>query len=192
MMREDVPPSLMRYVFRLSPACLARSPSSFMTPACSLVTALVTSKVLPWMTSLLARLDDGSTVRTDGRANGFLLGAAAVEAPTAVALAPVAPAVPYAPVSACTRSASSIAASACSVFQKHTKPVPRDRPVDLSMVIRAYRRGPNVRNLVVSLHCAHRRGGAEEIANVQTVELLLGDLERQVAHKQGRTDIDGR
>lgn len=37
--------------------------------------------------------------------------------------------------------------SASSTFQKHAKPVPRERPVATSIVIRAYRRGPNARKL---------------------------------------------
>lgn len=49
---------------------------------------------------------------------------------------------PVPPTSAASRLASSIAFSASSFFQKQTNPVPRDRLVALSMVIRAYRRGP--------------------------------------------------
>src|SRR5579863_7474005 len=41
----------------------------------------------------------------------------------------------------------SITLSASARFQKQTKPVPRDRPVAGSTVIRAYRKGPNLRNL---------------------------------------------
>lgn len=46
------------------------------------------------------------------------------------------------PVSTLINLACSTARSASSRFQKQTKPVPRDRPVALSMVILAYRRGP--------------------------------------------------
>lgn len=62
----------MRYVFRLSPAVLALSPSSFILPASSRVTARDTSSVRPCRTSLLVREDDGSAVSTVGRAKGFL------------------------------------------------------------------------------------------------------------------------
>lgn len=46
------------------------------------------------------------------------------------------------PVSTFISRACSTARSASSFFQKQTNPVPRDRPVALSRVIRAYRRGP--------------------------------------------------
>jgi hypothetical protein len=50
-------------------------------------------------------------------------------------------------VSARIISLCSITLSATSLFQKQTKPVPRERSVPGSTVIRAYRRAPNVRNL---------------------------------------------
>ncbi|OXG33436.1 small subunit ribosomal protein S12 [Cryptococcus neoformans Bt120] len=55
-----------------------------------------------------------------------------------------------APVSIATLCASSITSSACSFFQKQTNPVPLDRPVALSMVILAYRKGPKERKRALS------------------------------------------
>lgn len=81
-----------------------------------------------------------------------------------------------------TRAASASALSASSFFQKQAKPVPRDRPVARSIVILAYRRGPNVRNLgdvsVVYFHRRQWRGYS------QVSEFLLGRLERQVSDEQ--------
>ena len=77
-----------------------------------------------------------------------------------------------------------MAASACSIFQKQTNPVPRDRPVALSMVILAYLNGPNERNL------GHERGPGGR--DLQSVELLFCHFEWEITDEKGRSDVNGR
>lgn len=64
----DKPPSLIKYKFLASFRSRFRSPASFSLSATSLVTALVTSSVLPCKTSFAVNDDDGSGV---SRVKGF-------------------------------------------------------------------------------------------------------------------------
>lgn len=146
-MSDGEPPSRSRYMLRLSAFSRFLSPSSLSLPATSRVTALTQSSVRPCSTKLLARREDGSGVNIEGSVNGFLLGCYKCQLVDdcemhnnhTASLDPV----------VCSRRSShcSITLSASSLFQKHAKPVPRERPVVASIVIRAYRRGPNARNL---------------------------------------------
>lgn len=61
-------------MLRLSCFSLSFSPSSRNFDATSRVTALTQSRVRPWSTKLLARLEEGSGVRIEGRLKGFFLG----------------------------------------------------------------------------------------------------------------------
>lgn len=149
----------MRYVFLLSTFSFLLSFSSLSAPACSRVTAQLTSRTRPLSVMLAASELLGSAVRTELSVKGLdarsltcrqgcqhgILNQRRRDATskterfvklTGIELTPVPP------TSAASKLASSIAFSASSFFQKQTNPVPRDRLVALSMVIRAYRRGP--------------------------------------------------
>lgn len=69
--------------------------------------------------------------------------------------------------------------SASARFQKHAKPVPRERPVAPSMVIRAYRKGPKARNLrenkMRNMHRVWRKH------YTQSPKLILGGVEGDIA-----------
>ena len=87
----------------------------------------------------------------------------------------------FAPVSLETLSASSVALSASSVFQKQTNPVPLDRPVSLSIVNLAYRNGPNERNLDAVSYSKFRETVQ---SGLQCVELVFLCFVRKVSDEQ--------
>jgi len=135
---ETLPPSRSRYAFRLSAFSRFLSPSSLSFVASFLVTARTTSNVLPCRTRLCARLDEGSGVNIEGSLNGLGFTYSRRISITDAICGAMDPTVEVGPVvSRRKRSLFSTALSASSTFQKQTKPVPLDRPVSWSIVMRA-------------------------------------------------------
>lgn len=134
-------------MFLLSAFSRRFSPSSFSFVALSRVTARTTSNVRPCRTRFCARVEDGSGVNSEGNLNGFAFGCKSFRKFQTEWIALTASLLPV--VSNRRISLFSTALSASSRFQKHTKPVPRERPVLESIVILAYRSGPNALNLIM-------------------------------------------